>query len=203
MPAIVDHTARFEAIRDALFEITLRRGAVGFTLPEVAEEMRIGVSTLKRTVTGTSALPGLLVDYAHRLLRWQVLFSHRVPTGSHDEPWSPQLRALLAHLPSDEDARQVFEVWEVATLTHAGTLEQARTSRAARDDWLGTAVQDLVAALEEADAPRQPDAQVLAALVDGLRPAVVAERITPQDAAAVVERHVHGLLATPGDLSPP
>lgn len=202
MPAIIDYTARFEGIREALFEITLREGAIGFTLPAVAAEMGIGVSTLKRTITGTAALPQVLVDYAHRLMRWQVLFSHR-SLGTPDEPpWRQQLHAVLAHLPRDRESREVFQVWDVATRSYAGTLEQARASRKDKAAWLAEAVRALVSSLQEAGTREQADPLTITALVDGLRLAVIDGRCESDQAAAALTGYLESLLADRA-LNPP
>jgi hypothetical protein len=167
MPELIDYSARFDRIREAVFMITLRDGPDAINLPAVARELDMSVSSLRRLLSTSEHLPRLGFQWIERMRRRRV--SQRVP-GEVDgqEVWKRALNLLLRELPSDTDRVDEARVWASLVTAHEGAHPWAQQARTERDRWLedlsGRVFADTVPAGDEL---RYESAR-LRALVEGL-----------------------------------
>lgn len=192
MPKIVNYVDRFDDLRRAVCSIALRDGATAITLPAVAAEAVLSVSTVRRLLPGAAHLPELgcqLLDRRARE-RLNVAVPDEFPGGS------AEVRArnmVLRELPSTPERAEDARVRRILTL---GFPHQVWAASAT------TGQQLLVAALaDRAVPPELPEEEHsfevlrLAALIVGVTESVIIGALAPEECLSVVRRHL-GMLVT-------
>lgn len=197
MPRIVNYADRFDAIREAVYLVTLREGAQAITLPTVAQQLRMSESTVRRLLASATRLPELGLQWVHR--RERTTLSRAVPGAYPPEhPWSRYVNPLLGLVPSAEEHADDARVRRALTVAFAGV---AWADSSAADYLRATAgcvgralavVPDMSA--EAADYERAR----LVALTLGLTEGVCVGEVAPHDLVPVLKRHIEAF-APPQD----
>ena len=192
MPKLIDYRGRIDQIREAVFEITLRDGPSAISLPAVAAELQLSVSSLRRTLRSAHDLPRLGLQWVETRQRM-----HLFDRLSREVRASDALRraadSLLSRLPSTEAKADELRVWRSLIEAHAGS-DWARTARTDRDRSLDRTAQLLVGCLELADEESQYEHERLRALLEGVTTLVCDGRLAPEVAASTFQRHLADLI---------
>jgi hypothetical protein len=191
MPRVINYSDRFDAVREAVYVITLREGPGAISLPAVAQESYMSVRTLQRLGVSADLLPHLGLQWAERQWRYRDLAERRRATDQHGDQRAPLVRELLGCLPDAADDQRVW--WALVT-TFEGTQEWAQAARAARTDQVERLAATIVA---EADIPAADTAcerERLCAIIDGLSQRIHTGRVTHADASAAARRQIADLL---------
>ena len=77
MPRLVNYSDRFDGIREAVFDLTLRDGPTGISLPAVAAHLQLSTRSLQRLLSSSKHLPMLGLQWAERERRRRLLWSRR------------------------------------------------------------------------------------------------------------------------------
>ncbi|GAA3266558.1 TetR/AcrR family transcriptional regulator [Dactylosporangium vinaceum] len=183
MPRKVDHDERRRHIVEALLHIAGTHGLDAVSLREVAQQAAISMGAVQHYF----ATKEDMLTYA--LEHWLSLsvherFSARVRVRA--EHGTPILRALVAeYLPHDEPSR--FDARVAVAFLARGAVD------ASLHEKLSKAVQAFVGTLTALLAPTADpafEARRLAALLDGLRYALLMGALTHAEAMAVADRHL-------------
>jgi hypothetical protein len=195
MPRLVNYADRFDAVREAVYAITLRDGPGAIDMPTVARESYMSVRTLQRLIASAEDLPHLGLQWADRQWRRRCLMARHHATEHAADAWELLVRELVGCLPGAEDEPEDRRVWWALVSAFDDGREWARIARSEHM----VAVEMLVAGVVTEAGLADPDAayerERLGALVDGLSRRIQAGRVTQRDAATVLRRHLTGLRA--------
>ncbi|MET0837437.1 MAG: hypothetical protein ABWY19_01560 [Marmoricola sp.] len=192
MPKLIDYSARFELIREAVVRIAARDGGAAVTLESVAVEMRLSASTLRRTLSSPDVLPEVGVVWLARQ-RQQRRFRRGLPLRIERGSVGQAHWLLWGELPSDEEDIGQARAW--AELTVVGTSARVATLRRDRDLYLDELVAQVIDFLEAAVASRELEGVRLRALLDGLVAAACRGTVTAEQMSASLEEHLLELMA--------
>jgi AcrR family transcriptional regulator len=198
MPKIVDYGARMDLVAEATCVLAARSGGAAVTVPAVAEELGLSVSSVRRCVASTASLESLAVRLLERKRMSRLLTRGRPDVG--EQRAAREVGALLRLLPADEEEVAEERAWRALS---GGSEPSALVAEAkgARDVVLELAIRELLVAIG-APAPEQQQ-QRLRALVDGLLVGLCERRLDIAEATTLVVSEV-SLLATgdPGGSGP-
>lgn len=171
MPKIVDYGARMDLVAEATCALAARSGGAAVTVPAVADELGLSVSSVRRCVASAASLESLAVRLLERKRTSRLLTRGRPDVGPR--PAARELGALLRLLPADEEEVAEERAWRALS---AGSEPSALVAEAkgARDVVLERAVRDLLLALGTSTLGHQ---QRLRALVDGLLTGLCDQRL--------------------------
>jgi AraC-like DNA-binding protein len=109
MPRLIDYAGRFDQMREAVFDITLRDGPEAISLLAVAAELQMSVSSLSRSLRSANDLPLLGLQWVEKRQR-----KHLFDKLSREVRASDALRraanALYGLLPSTEEMAEELRV---------------------------------------------------------------------------------------------
>jgi hypothetical protein len=194
MPRLVNYADRFDAVREAVYVITLRDGPGAISLPAVAEESYMSARTLQRLVSAADHLPHLGLQWADRQWRRRCLVEHRVGSDRQgDDTWSRLVRELLDCLPGAPDEPDDRRAWWALVTAFEGGQEWALTARTARTHLVESLAAGVLAEAGTAEGDHAYEHERLCVLVDGLSQRILAGRVTHSDASSVVRRHLTDL----------
>ena len=193
MPRLVDYAGRFDQMREAAFDITLRDGPDAISLPAVAAEPQTSVSSPSRTLRSAGDLPMLGLQWVEKRQR-----KHLFDRLSRDVRASDSLRraadSLFSLLPSTDAMADELRVWRSLIGAHARASQWARTARDERNEFLDVATRQLVTGLELAEDEQQHEYDAIRVLIEGVTTLVCDGRLDPQAGAALLRRHVTELI---------
>lgn len=195
MPKRVDQAERRTHIVEALLTIAGQRGIDAVSLREVAQEAGVSMGAVQHYFASKDEM------LAYALEHWLTLsvhqrFSQRIRdrAGAAQGPPDPAqvLRALAAeYLPHDEQSRADVRVALAFIERAAAQPDLARAMRRAFAGFKETLEALLAAADPDLDA--NAEGLALAALLEGLRYAVLLGALPHRSALAAVDRHLAGL----------
>jgi len=191
MPKLVDYSARFDFIREAVCTVVLRGGAEAVNMRTVAAELRLSVASLRRALNSSEALPvlGLQLIERRRRARW-------LRGSGESDPLGRALAALAAELPLDEQRVEEAVVWGALTAARSRQDDRVHKLAADRDTALDSLVGRLVSVAEVPEPDRDYESTRLRAVVDGLTAAVCVGRLATTEAGRMLHRHVEELAST-------
>ncbi|MFI5914709.1 TetR/AcrR family transcriptional regulator [Dactylosporangium sp. NPDC051541] len=186
MPRKVDHDERRRHIVEALLHIAGTQGLDAVSLREVAQQAGVSMGAVQHYFATKEQMIAYALEHWLSLSvheRFSARVRERVQAGT------PLLRAVVAeYLPHDEPSR--FDARVGAAFLARGAVDTSlheTLSKAVRA-FTGT-----VAALLPTTKDPSFEARRLAALLDGLRYAVLMGALTPDEALTVAERHLQDL----------
>lgn len=187
MPRIVDYVDRFDGIRQAVFVLALRSGADAITLPAVADELRMSVSSVRRVLSSATHLPELGMQWIDR--RQRSPLSRNAPGElPRDDPRAATWNPLLRELPCNEQRAEDARVWRILTQGYPSTAWATAATRQ-RELLLATlAAQVLPPELPTSD--QESEFKSLLALVVGATECVCTGVIQYDEAVPLVRRHL-------------
>lgn len=193
MPKLIDYSGRFDQIREAVFDIALRDGPHAISLPSVAAELGLSVSSLRRVLRSADALPRLGLQWVEIRQRKHLFerLSRDVRTPDALRRWVDYLFRLV---PATDALADELRVMRSLIEEHARDCEWARE---ARDHWaqnvdvLSTRV---VSCLEMSEDDSQYEYERLRALLEGVTALICAGRLAPEAGASTFRRHVGDLI---------
>jgi len=188
MPKLVDYSDRFEALREAVYVVTLRDGVEGINLAAVATEVYMSARTVQRLLGSAKALPLLGLQWAERKARRRAFDLHRQErTGG-----TPQsdLDAILETLPGHPEREDRTVWWRIVT-AFEGSRDWARTARADQLTGLAHGCETIMATLDAEDRPFE--ARRLELLLTGAGHQISSGRLSYEEAESVVARHVRAV----------
>lgn len=191
MPKIVAYASRFDCIREAVYTTALRDGAQAITLPAVAAEMAVSVSSVRRLLSSAVHLPALGMDWVDRHTRTRRLasFHREYPI---DQAWATGVNALFLELPTTGAYRDDAIVWQRLTLGFE-SHDWSRRARGEQQLLLAThADRSIPAGLPAPE--REYEAMRLMSLVIGATDAVCSGAIRPDECHRLVRRHLDDLI---------
>jgi AraC-like DNA-binding protein len=193
MPRLIDYAGRFDQMREAVFDITLRDGPEAISLLAVAAELQMSVSSLSRSLRSANDLPLLGLQWVEKRQR-----KHLFDKLSREVRASDALRraanALFGLLPSTEEMAEELRVWRSLIAAHARHSDWAREARDSRDRALDTATRLLVDCLEMSDEDARQEYERVRALLEGVTVLVCDGRLAPEVGASMIHRHVADLI---------
>ena len=191
MPRIVNYADRVEAIREAVYEITLRDGVEGISLAAVAREVFMPARTVQRLVSSADVLPLLGLQWAEKLARFRFINRRKAP--AHGAPTTKALHALLGCLPGDPDKVEEH-VWWTLVVSFEPTCDWAWEAWVERDATLSLRSAQVIETLAVDDPTYE--SRRLHLLTTGAITEIVHGRATYEEVAELVTEHV-GRLARP------
>lgn len=191
MPRQVDHDQRRQHIVEALLRITSTQGLDAISLREVAHEAGMSMGAVQHYFASKD---DMLLFALQQWLRLSVhnRFTARVQSRiTADENKSPTavLQAVAAeYLPHDEASRAEARI-SVAFLSRAAVVPALATHIAPAFTGFIRSLHDL---FQNSGLPvdAEPEAQRLAALLDGLRLPVLIGALSYDEALVVIDRHL-------------
>ena len=192
------YSHRYQAVRRAVHAITLRDGVAAISLPAVANEVDLSVSSLRRLLPSAEILPRLGLDWVD--YRERCRYSVPVERGfTRDEITADATGALAAgnyllrQVPSTAEQREDVEVRRrlTAAFPHEEWAQDA--TRTARSH-LAAGVDRVVPPTWTAGV-RAAEAARLTIVVLGAIDAVCQGIVRPDESAAIVRGHLDRLVA--------
>lgn len=180
MPKIVDYGARMDLVAEATCTLAARSGGAAVTVPAVADELGLSVSSVRRCVASTASLEALAVRLLERKRRSRLMTRGQPDVGAH--PAAREVGALLRLLPADEEEVAEERAWRALSGGSEPSVLVAE-AKGARDVVLELAIRDLLVAL---DLPTPGHQQRLRALVDGLLAGLCDRRLDLADVTTLV-----------------
>lgn len=187
MPRLVDYSARFHCIREAVFSLTLREGPTAISGPAVAAELGMSVSSVRRLVPAAEHLPRLGLEWVEYRQRGR-LWHHLPELIDETEGWHRAANALLKELPFNDDRADDERVWW-RLVTAFGSEPWAHQADGAQRSHLEGLVGSFVRELPGLVDP-EFERQRLHALMSGATADVRAGGIDPQGCLTLVRRHL-------------
>jgi AcrR family transcriptional regulator len=197
MPRLVNYSDRFDGIREAVFDLTLRDGPTGISLPAVAAHLQLSTRSLQRLLSSSKHLPMLGLQWAERERRRRLLWSRR----RTETAAASALADLLEDLPGGPAAAADQRVWWALVPVFEGTCDWAQAARAEHDELVEALATTIVCSGAIADALQAYERERLCALVAGTAHRILAARLTHEEGTEVVRAHVHDLVPPLADKS--
>jgi hypothetical protein len=192
MPKLIDYSARFELMREAVVRIAARDGATGVSLASVAAELNVSTSTLRRTLSSPEVLPEIGVVWLARQ-RQQRRFNRGLPLRLEHGSVAQAQWLLWGELPADQEGIDQARAW--AELTVVSTSARVVRLRHDRDLFLDEVVAQIIDLLGVPLPSRELEGVRLRALLDGLTAAACRGAVTVDQMRAGLETHLLELSA--------
>lgn len=186
MPKLVNYSDRLDGIREAVFDLTLRDGPTGISLPAVAAQLDLSTRSLQRLLSSSKHLPMLGLQWAERERRRRLLWSRR----RTEDAAASALADLLEDLPGAPEAADDQRVWWALVPMFEGTCDWAQAARAEHDELVEGLATTIVRSAAIVDAHQAYERERLCALVAGTAHRILAARLTHEEGTAVVRGHV-------------
>jgi hypothetical protein len=196
MPKLIDWGVRYELIREAVVRIAAREGAGGVSFVTVAAELRVSVSTLRRTLDSPNALPQMGTSLLARLRR-QRRYMRGCPRGVERGSVEHVVWTLTSELPVTEEDLEQERAW--VQLTGPGASEACTELRRGDEDYLDALMLGALKRLGTEESFRAQQTIALRALLDGLIAARCRETVTVDEALACLDTFLRGLPPEPAD----
>lgn len=186
MPKLVNYSDRLDGIREAVFDLTLRDGPTGISLPAVAAQLDLSTRSLQRLLSSSKHLPMLGLQWAERERRRRLLWSRR----RTEDAAASALADLLEDLPGAPEAADDQRVWWALVPMFEGTCDWAQAARAEHDELVEGLATTIVRSAAIVDAHQAYERERLCALVAGTAHRILAARLTHEEGTEVVRGHV-------------
>ena len=200
MPKLIDYAARFDLMREAVYEITLRDGPTAITLPAVAAHLNTSVSSLRRVLRSAEELPLLGFQWAERQRR-RRLFDHWAEALRGPEPVLRPVNSLLRGFPRDRHMAEQDLAWWLLVDAFGPDQAWAREARADHELALDGSCEAIVGCLGLDESEARDRFELLRAVVAGTTSRVFRGLVAPDAGFRVLRCHVVDLLGEAVTLS--
>jgi hypothetical protein len=194
MPRLIDWGARFGFIREAVVRLAAGGGASAVTIPAVAAQLGVSSATLRRALAEPDILPWMGADWIARERHYRR-FLRGVPRGTERGSVGHGVWLLRSELPEDPEDRERELAWP--QLVHPGAGESILKLQASEDEYVESLIHEVLQLLGTEETTRPAQQTMVRAVLDGLKLALVRERVSPEEAFACLDQVLAQLPLSP------
>ncbi|NBE53125.1 TetR/AcrR family transcriptional regulator [Streptomyces boluensis] len=197
MPKQVDHEARRREIAQALLRIASTRGLEGASLRDIASEARVSLGQLQHYFKSKDELIAFALRRINELADQRIRGRIEAIGASDPSPRTVLRECLRGMMALDEESRTGYLVGVAYFIRAVHDISQRHLAQEGIASLRAFFADQLSRARDAGEVPGDCDPEAAAmhliCLVEGLNSYIVVDVHTPQQAVALLDRHLDGL----------